>query len=183
MVNDFFKGLSDHIAINCPFIERVGKNVNYIQGEKGFVIPVQCFDEDCNESKTYLLPQKSVDSLLFFELNSSVKEVDDSCHKVYRLNFNVFFWYNCEKIEIIVDGQEKKCCDKIDYLHREIIKCINSYKNSVYNSTEFSISRRYINDDLNYHPYYNFFLNFDVRVDFNPCEKNEEIIEINAKEC
>lgn len=183
MVNDFFKGLSDHIAINCPFIERVGKNVNYIQNEKGSVLPVQCFDEDCNEPKTYLLPQKSVDSLLFFELNSSVKEVDDSCHQVYRLNFNVFFWYNCEKIDVTVNGNEKKCCKKIDYLHNEIIKCIKSYKNAVYNSTEFGISRRYINDDLNYHPFYNFFLNFDVRVTFNPCENNEEIIEINAKEC
>lgn len=183
MVNEFFKELSDHIAINCPFIERVGKNVNFVKGEKGFVLPVQCFDEDCDEVKTFLLPQKSIDSLIFFELNSAVKEVDDSCSQIFRLNFNAFFWYNCEKIEVIIDGTPKKCCEKIDYLHQKIIKSIMSFKNSVYNSTEFQTSKSYVIEDMNYHPYYNFLINFDVRVHHDPCENNEKEILIKAKEC
>jgi hypothetical protein len=179
MISKFFNDLAEYLQSELTWLDRVGSNVTLLKKDNIF-IPISCFNDECKNSN-YLIPNNGISNILFFEFNSTSKSLKDPCTEINRLNFDLFFWFNCEKLDINVNGSDIDCCEKSDYLYSEILRVINKTNNVVINGVNYNINAGYLNDRTRYFPYFNFKINMTGTTVANPCENNN--LEIQIKQC
>ena len=180
MVNTFFKQLKEHLETDLPWLDNVGSNVTYFKGQNG-IVPISCFSEECKKNTGYLVPGNGAINIMFFEFLRSKKNLNDPCLEVNQIEFNLFFWFNCELIDVEIGGQEVDCCEKIDFLYNEIAKSLKKLGIFTIFTVDYNISAPYLTDKTTFYPYFNFKMKLGTTVTFNPCGNGD--ITVTPKVC
>lgn len=180
MINTFFKQLQEHLKTDLPWLETVGRNVSYLQGKDG-LIPVSCIDDECKGSTTALVPVSGKSNILFFDFRNSSKSLNDPCISSNKVEFDIFFWFDCTKLDVVVDGLEIECCEKLDFLYNSIEKSLQSLGIFTIFGTSYNIDAPFLTEKMRYYPYFNFKLRVGTTITFDECSYNN--VDIQIKQC